>query len=148
MADRMVDIEKSLADFSAAAKRLNQKSNNINELIGQVEKRLAAAQPGIEFSPGWQLGECETGFARELSYGESGDRWQFLVCLYRTYEIDDWGKRVELEDRVVEETIPLLQANRGVRIEALKVLPTFVDRYRARLEEMVATIESAEESLK
>jgi len=150
LADRMVDIEKSLAEFSNAAQRLNEKSNSINELIGQVEKRLAAAQAGIEFAPGWQLGECEAGFEQELEYGETGDRWQFLVRLYRRFRVDDWGKLVELdeEERILDKTTPLLQASRGLRIEALRELPAFVDSYRVRLDELVATIDRAEESLK
>src|ERR1700692_1631676 len=94
MADRMVDIEKSLSALSDAAKRLNDKSNNINEIIGRVEKRLEEAKAGLDFWPGWQL-DASDGLTTYLGDGKrSGksavegkvalDRWQFLVRVYRT----------------------------------------------------------------
>jgi hypothetical protein len=169
MADRMVDLEKSLSALSNAAKRLNDKSNNINEIIGRVEKRLEEAQAGLEFWPGWQL-DASDGLTTELGYGKRGgggavqgkvplERWQFLLRLYRTtpsllevQQIEEQrhesgNDEIEFEPVLVRET-PLLQASRGDRIEALKQLPPFIDAYCKQIEKMAKTIEEAEESLK
>jgi hypothetical protein len=156
----MVDIEKSLAGFSGAAKRLNEKSNRINDLIKRVEQQLEAANSGVAFWPGWLLEESEGGFTAYLGYDKvaSERRWQFVVRTYRTIptvaeiealnlRADETGEEQEFTPLLTDER-PLLQEERNIRIKALNHLGDFVNSYCEKIERMVETIDEAEKSLK
>jgi hypothetical protein len=148
----MTDVEKSLAQISSAAKRLNEKSDSINETIRRVEKALRESEAGLEFwSPTAFLSLDDRSFY--LGYTRTSQDWCLKVREYR--DVPNEYERAMLVDKeednwepVLEDETLLLQTARIFRIAALAALPQFLDAYHDKIESTIATIERAAESLK
>jgi len=148
----MTDVEKSLAEISSAAKRLNEKSDSINETIRRVENALRESEAGIEF---WSSSAFLSLDNRSfyLGYVRAPQDWCLKVREYRDVPSAAEQRLIIEEDMdswepVMEEERLLLQAPRIFRIEALAALPAFLEAYHDKIESMIDTIDHAAESLK
>ena len=137
----MVDTINELSDLS---RRLNQKSDQLNELIGSINRKLANLNFGIEV---WTMSEAvkaEGPSMAFLGYAKVEDEWQLAVWdrdeVLRT---EDKGGGLH---RIGQNVWSLLKVSREVRLQAMPLVPRLLDDIKRRAEELLAGLARAEEA--
>lgn len=155
----MVDTINELSELS---RKLNQKSDEINSIITSINQKLEKLNLGLEV---WfedeeiEVGDtCDTdengnpsdpwavvtllGYCR-TSQADAKSRWELVIKTGTRYERkDDFGRKYH-EYRNFYQPTSLLMASRETRIEALKLIPRFLDVLKMKGEELLAGIEAA-----
>jgi hypothetical protein len=135
-----VELSKLLSDLEQTAKKLNDASSRINNIILSCENKIRSSNLGIEAwlkervdlsdetefeSP--DTPKCKTAF---LGFAKVENNW----CLAARFETDVTAFAV----------VPLLQAPRKVRTGAVELLPDLVLELSQRAAARLAAIEKAE----
>jgi len=156
----MTDVESVLSKFKQKAVALNAASDSINDTIAAIERQLVEANAGLEvwLTDAGALDETEEeqftetesvqwtktflGFAK-LGPGVEG--WHLAVRPHTFVgEISyDGSTPSEPEDTGGGHATPLSQASRQIRIKALELLPTLIERLGKAADEALKTIEDA-----
>ena len=125
-----VQLTTALADLKTTADRLNAASDEINAIIENVERQIAATNVGI-FAELRLWADEDADEAADLIWTKWGDQW-LLAVSYLTA-----GGSAEAVCK------PLASASRDDRIRALEVLPKFIAELTATAEKRLAAIENA-----
>jgi hypothetical protein len=138
---KVVDTINELSDLS---RRLNQKSDQLNDLIRSINRKLAKFNFGIEV---WTMPEAvksEGSSMAVLGYTKIEDEWQLAVWdrddVLRT---DDKGGDLH---RIGQNVWPLLKVTREVRLQAMPLVPRLLDDIERRAEELLNGLAQAEEA--
>jgi len=108
------------AELTPLAETLNAKTDEVNQTLALLNKKLAALNVGVEV---W-VGPWQEHMAYQIGYAKVGETWQLAT---RTCEAADY-LNIENEHEWVDvagshgEAKPILQASRSQRIKALEVL--------------------------
>jgi hypothetical protein len=137
---KVVDTINELSDLS---RRLNQKSDQLNDLISSINGKLAKFNFGIEV---WTMSEAvmaEGSSMAFLGYTKIEDEWQLAV-----WDRDDV---LRTEDsgglhRIGQNVWPLLKVSRKVRLQAMPLVPRLLDDIKRRAEELLNGLAQAEEA--
>jgi len=148
------ELSRLLAEFHKSADRLNQVSDDINSVIGLVEKSIVGAKAGLEC---WLVDEPLVESAQRTDM--VGDNPEPLHCWTNTelgftkFDVGGWklavrnvGCTQSLDDgeqqvgRNPGEPKPLMSAPRNLRISALQSLPKLVELLTIKTNEAVAAI--------
>jgi hypothetical protein len=130
-----------LSQLAPLAEKLNTKSNQINEALQIVNKKLSAMNVGVEVWIGpW---EEDSADFHQIGYAKVGETWELAM---RTCDAsrgkDDFGYPAWL---AVPSTFgppkALLQASRDIRIESLAVLSKLIEEIKLEIEAKLALIE-------
>lgn len=134
------ELSKLLSDLEQTAKKLNDASGRVNNIILSCENKIRSSNLGIETwlkdrldlsdeteFEGPDTPKCRTAF---LGFAKLENNW----CLAARYETDVTDFR----------TVPLLQAPRKVRTGAVELLPDLVRDLSERAAARLAAIEKAE----
>lgn len=151
----------NLTDLATVSKELNAKSNQANQILMDLEKKLVAMNLGVEAwlskdplqsEPSvedWEDGNGEwkeSKFRTDevLGFGRLGDRFCLLVKKV-TYEEDflHGGWKVKEE----KEPSHLLQASRQLRIEALSKIEPLLDRLVKEAKRIVGLIDQGRKTV-
>ena len=155
-----VDLSEILSSVDGAAKRLNQISNNANQVITSVENRLLRANIGMEV---WwdksimsadcsnELGRYEesTWAGRLLGFAKINGDWCLGVKTVRWVTGYQDGDR-DLEyttEHLLDGPTQLKRASRDVRLAALKKMPEFLAYLTKAVENTVTEMETTTEAL-
>jgi hypothetical protein len=129
--------------------RLNSTADAANELIRSANERLAEIGAGVPYASNiCELSreshskydeaadiEVDAGFDVEvLSYGKIYGKWQLGIEL--RHFVPGEGGPAEGYDFVGADDLPLLNADREIRIRAAAKLPAFLQEYRDYLEDL------------
>jgi len=153
----------SLSELKPVAETLNDKSNSVNEIIADLNATLEKLNVGIEVDDGpilhtsnWTWPEdhanVRTRHVCHLGYAKLGEHWQLAVAEYNEIqevedgrpEKDDYGND-ETEYGELSSFIPLLQAPRSLRIEALAEVENLFSTLKERAESRIKAIDKARE---
>ena len=157
------DLSSQFAALSDVAKRLNAKSDSVNQLIEQYENELRGLNVGLE---AWVLLRTEPGSEDVPAPSPRGTRQQARATTV-TIEIslghargdDGWGlyvKRIAYKPQnpilfppasgevvSVSKLIRLADASRATRVEAIAAFPKLLEALKTAAESAVQTIENA-----
>lgn len=146
-----------LADLAKVSKELNAKSDEVNQILQDLEKKLVAFNFGVE---SWvsdslveQHGRNEDGtrWSREteLGFGRYGDRPQLLVReVSYIGEEDQPGSGYVIWDVTQEsQPRPLLQAPRDLRIRALNRIENLIDTLIGQSKRIMSTIDEGRKTV-
>jgi hypothetical protein len=147
----MVPIENALKDLSVLGKKLKSETDALNEVITNLNRRLAETEIGIStwtallddrertaitadeiqlrLRSGWQLGYCKVG-----------DAWTIAVKQVE-WQLDDSGNFDH--DVYEKDPISLLKAPRHIRVEPAAHLEDLVESLSRKAKEFIANIEKA-----
>jgi hypothetical protein len=149
-----------LASLAKTAVALNRVSNSLNTKLDTVEKRLIELNIGLEVWVARRLssitvnpcldphhGKIECYLDRQLGFAKLNGKWCLAVrgVEIRTGYFEGDINCPSTSEHVVEQPIPLAQASRQERIEALSLLE---DLYEALEEEAKRAIQIIEEAEK
>lgn len=146
----------NLSELSQLSKTLNEQSNQVNELLQNVERKLVEMNLGVE---GWvvigsdrytetDLHENSIYWCAESQIGFSQwhDQWKLMfkrVHFERSFDIhgrEDWVQRSE------DSLRPLLQASRALRLEAMGHLEELFDALADEAKRVLQGIEKGQKS--
>jgi hypothetical protein len=156
-------MNASLNELSDVARKLNEKSNNLNRLISSTNERLQELNFGTEV---WLVNDpieasdvetvdrerevpvepfCD---ANLLGYCELEDEWQLAVketvLVRKTNALGStWWQA-----RDTTRFVPLLKATRAIRMKAMRLVPKLLDELKSEAEQLLKSIEKAEEQAK
>ena len=150
----MAPLLDSIRSLSEAATDLNEKTDELNDVFLEVEKRLADARVGVSIwlADGEQLLDQSsrrdgryTGWA--LGYAKIGSEWRLAAKRVAGQEVTSSINRFEEPDvfEDLEDPVALVKAPRSVRVEAAAVLEQLVDQLTERVKLFAANIERAKE---
>ena len=151
----------NLADLPKLSKQVNEQSDQVNQVLQDLEKKLVAMNLGVET---WVQPEVTSGNALNvklftdggghwsedqiLGFGRFGDRSMLLVktlTFQKRYEEDDqegyWDYHSESAPR------PLLQASREIRIKALDKIEDLLDALRKEAEAVLESIKKGRKTV-
>ncbi len=116
----------NLADLTELSKQVNEQSDQVNQVLQDLEKKLVAMNLGVEAwvrvpldSNPYLLNTVRNRIDKVLGFGRHGDRYALLVrtvTSVRRYH-DETGEWVW--DCQEAKQRPLLQASRELRVKAL-----------------------------
>ena len=153
---------ETINGLSRLSEKLNKKSNQLNSIISTANSKLAKLNLGAEV---WllrepiQVGDFHDTYDDECEHRI--DRWRSATILGYSKVDDEWElsvKEVTFQtqfnppgndyEEVVnpKEPVSLLQASREVRINAMRVLPTLLDRLEKAANLLLESIQKAEET--
>lgn len=153
--EEKLSMGKLFNDLENTANRLNATADAANELIGAANERLGSMGAGVEFASDdcvlreepfseydeHQDREVDAGYATHvLAYGKIHGTWQMAVQK-RRYVPGSQGFKDDY-DLLGAEDIPLLSADREIRIKAASLLPTFLRDYTAHLAKLADKLDS------
>ena len=158
------DFSSQFASLSNTAARLNAESDSINLLIAQLQEKLRALNLGLE---AWVLLQAEPGslpapvprgvglaarsappttvkVETSVGYARGADGWGLFVkrIAYRAKPSNPLIGE-EPEPVNVNKWLPLSEASRATRIDALRAFPKLLERLKAAAESAVEAIEQA-----
>jgi hypothetical protein len=157
------DLSSQFAALSDVAKRLNAKSDTVNQLIEQFQDKLRGLNVGLEV---WAPLRTEPG-SEDVPGPSLRSSRQPARAMTVTVEIslghargdDGWGlyvKRITYKPQMpnmfhpasaevvsVSKWIKLVDASRATRAEALAAFPKLLEALRTAAESAVQTIENA-----
>lgn len=157
----MVDSISELSDLS---RKLNQKSDQTNSIVTNINKKLAALNLGVEvWLDQYERDELKADNYRKvyagqldplsrekeviyLGYSNVEDQWQLAVkegTLVESFDQDNHENTLELID---VGRRPLLKASRRVRVKALPLVPRLLDLIKLEASKMLEQIEAAEKA--
>ena len=153
----MVDLS-ALTDVS---RKLNLKSDKLNEVINSINEKLEKLNIGVEAflaepieadDPYYMPDDEEDKFPRRdavlLGYCRFDDDWQLAtknVTLVK--DVNRFG--VEYERTLsVDRRAPLLNASRYIRANAMRLIPNLLDLIKREAEDLLQAIEQAEAAAK
>ncbi len=145
----MVDTIKELSDLS---RKLNQKSDTLNDVITSVNQKLAKLSLGVE---AW-VSNIKKGdpydYEREdlpqsirvhdetwLGYCRLEEGWELAVKTVVLYEMDE-------TTILATAPMPLLKKSRNIRALAMKLIPELLDAIKDKAEELLDSINEAEKA--
>jgi hypothetical protein len=142
-----------LTRFLQTTERLNEASKHVNTILKRVEKSIVDANCGIEVWLEQPLSTTDstgspsrsTWNADVLGFAKIDGSWCLATKTLRHetgfFEGDpDCPYR---ETHAVGEVMPLTQASRDLRIEALRLLPALIDELSVAADNRVKTITEA-----
>ncbi len=161
----MAPVEESIRRLTQLSDELNTSTDSLNETFEMIGKRLASAEAGVEdWLPGLVAIRVQKNFEAEPKETEHHIGWQigfarvnrkWQLCS-RNVMIEYWsppagpgrfealnGDHLEegVDYRIVEAgAMPLINANRQVRIAAAEGLEALVDRLISRVGQQLDTI--------
>jgi len=157
------DLSSQFAALSDVAKRLNAKSDTVNQLIEQFQDKLRGLNVGLE---AWVLLRTEPG-SEDLPVPSQRRTRRPVRATTVTVEIslghargdDGWGlyvKRIAYKPQMpnmfppasgevvsVSKWIKLVDASRATRVAALEAFPKLLEALKTAAESAVQTIENA-----
>lgn len=152
-------VDTTINELSGLSRKLNQKSDKLNSIIAEVNKKLKNLNFGIET---WL-----TTLPVELSDVETTDEnwnpcdpWRSITYLGYCSVEDEWQLAVkeavltekrnfdgDTYDSVSDSTVkPLLKATRPVRTKAMNLIPSLLTQIQISAQQTLASIEKAEEA--
>ena len=145
----MVPIEDALKDLSTLGTKLKSETEELNEVIANLNQRLKETRIGVSAWTGILLDEkdktevgpynsevvLKTGW--ELGYAKVDDAWTIAV---RHTSCDRDGEEGGWRDEI---PISLLKAPRHVRVESADHLETLIEKIADRARRFIASIEKA-----
>jgi hypothetical protein len=130
-----------LSELAPLAENLNAKSNEVNETLQLVNKKLSAMNAGVAVWIGpW---EEDSDNSYQIGYVKVDDIWQLATRTCDGVQGQD-GMGYPSWDAVpgtFGPAKPLLQASRDVRIEALAVLSQLLAEIKSEITAKLALIE-------
>lgn len=151
----------NLADLAKVSKELNAKSNEVNQILQDLEKKLVAMNLGIEvWIPDSPLSSEEKTVEernRDLEVIESyrvshdevlgfdGRRLMVKTVHYREDPEIDWEKRWRVEQEGGIQ--PLLQAPRNLRIEAMNHIEPLINALIEKGKRVIKGIEEGRDTV-
>jgi hypothetical protein len=111
----------------AAAKKLSDRSNELNAELAKAEEAIAALRVGVRATVVLEVDE-EEGTETHLCFERHEGKWSLTIRDGRP-ELEDWS------------TTPLLKASRRRRMEAAQLLPALVDELVLRIESEIGQVE-------
>ncbi len=131
-----------LSALTPIAKKLNEKSNEINETLALVNSKLAAMNVGVEAWLGpWE----EKSSAYQIGYAKASDteKWQLATRTCEAQTDDDrFGEWIAVPGSYGPAR-PVLQASRDLRIETLERLPEIIEYLASLVDAKLEIIEQA-----
>ena len=153
----------NLADLTKLSIAINQKSNEVNQILQDLEKKLLTMNLGVEaWVPNFPLASVQETVTEENSYGDEyerlysreevlgfglhGARYMLLVkemhySAQPAMGNEDW--RLDREGR----PRPLLQASRELRIAALERIERLIDALLAEAQKIISAIEKGRQTV-
>lgn len=147
----------NLADLTNVSKKLNAKSNEVNQTLQDLEKKLVAMHLGIT---AWMpqsipltcteevQGDVRFSYDTLLGFGRHGNREMLLVKKLRYCERRDvdggWG---DCEFEHESAPVPLLQASRQIRIAALGQIEQLIVVLKAEGLSVINAIEKGRQTV-
>lgn len=131
------------------SKSLNEDSNKLTKILGQINSKLNALNLGVEVWLDDQLyedrlprDEYGTGMTASgyLGYGKLGDSWGLLVKQTREKELGDGERSLESEDYKF-----LLESSRELRLSAVDLIPDLIAELQSEAEETRSAVSKAKE---
>lgn len=154
----MVPIEEKLQALSKLATKLNEKTDELNDIIDGLNTRLGAANLGVSvwLEEEWhellvsarssvEYEEHVTGERRTcwlLGYAKVDNQWQ-LAARYVNVVENKVDEEVDFYD--LQGHMPLSRAPRQVRVEASAHFEDLVEALMKRVESFVRSIDEAKE---
>jgi len=156
---------KSLEELSELAKVLNSKSNQINELITELESRLASMNIGLEVwlgnyplwegptsNEGGEWGPEQHNRQRVLGYGRLSERSGWGLLVRECVKVQGFfeGDTSSPYAYTTDETEPkeLISASREDRLKAIERFEDLVETLSDKANEAVKSLKKAESFLK
>jgi hypothetical protein len=151
----------NLSALSEVSRKLNEKSDKLNEVIISINEKLEKLNIGVEVflaepieaDDPYFLADDEDGkFPRRdavlLGYSRFDDDWQ--LAIKKATLVKDYDNRgVEYERTLsVDRRVPLLNASRDIRANAMRLIPALLDLIKSEAEELLQSIEQAEAAAK
>lgn len=147
----------NLSELTPLAKKLNEKSDELNTVISTINKKLNALNLGIEVwtSTPIQSGDYEYDHETEpplryrevvyLGYAEVGNEWELAVkeVILETRQ-DDYGR--ECEDAANPTIRSLISASRHLRTAAMDELPDLLDELKRKAEKLISSIDAGKKA--
>lgn len=144
--------EKTMKELCAAAAKLNSKTDELNEVIGEFEEDLEKAGVGVTEWLTLLLDETDSKFdphdetfsksGWELGYAKVEGKWRLAVrqvfLKSRLGRFDD-----DITSRHSDKTLALTNAPRVVRMQAAELFENLATAITLRMNEYVAAIEEA-----
>lgn len=147
----------NLSELSSLSRTLNEKSNRLNELLRDIEKKFVEMNLGVEAwvtikdqpyieenddSPSnWSV-ETQIGFA------DWNGIHKLLVRRVHFQEISDNYGNAEWKERSQDGCQPLLQASRAIRLEAMARLDNLLDALVEGTKRVLAGYDKGEQTYK
>jgi hypothetical protein len=152
-----VDLSAVLSSIDSSSKHLNTVSNNANALLRNIEKRLSAANIGLEV---WwdkkplehigstDLGRDEISCARIqiLGFARVDGEWCLAVRTMRYAWFIVQGDE-EMREAVDVGPTALLRAPRNIRLAAMRLMPDFLNYLAKEIAATAASLETVTVSL-
>ena len=120
-------IESLLVTVESKAQEIEAASDGLNEILEQIEDRLAQAQVGLTIE-GVSMDDSDC----ELGYGKVGSKW---VLTFREAEAKAPSN--------ANPSHPLLKASRRIRQKSLVVIPELLRRVVARQDELLTSLKGS-----
>jgi hypothetical protein len=139
-------MSDSFVGLSELSRKLNQASDRLNSTISRIKSKLGRLNLGLEVRlpelPIWRDDREEVW----IGYCEIEGEWQ-LAVRRRTCD-PEWDEPIEdaPDDAIHEDCRPLLKVGRGLRLDALPLVPKLVDEIKRRAESLLEQITEAEEA--
>jgi len=144
---------KALSDLS---KKLNQKSDRLNDTIESINQKLEDLNLGVET---WLTGSPIDRSDPYYDYNKNASvpvRDETWLGYLRFPDASGWALAAKVvtlneRDRVIldgEPARPLLNMSRNIRVKAMKLIPELLDAIKDTAEELLQSIDGAEEAAK
>lgn len=151
--------QQELQELARLSQRLNEETDELNNLILSLEKRLAGMSIGVSVWLGLALVESDSDYssdeddrddrpwrdAWDIGYAKLGSEWRIATRHYRfrwSAEKDNWGD-YQIEDDATVQVLPLRDAPRAVRVEAAECLDALVSKLREKVTHFIDSIQKA-----
>ncbi len=143
----MVD---SIKELSGLSRKLNQKSDTLNEVITSINEKLATLNLGVEAwvgniqrgDPWYRDADDDQAFPLHdetwLGYYRFEKGWELAV---KTVTVDADGGAA-----YVDGLAPLLSARRDIRVRAMKLIPELLNSIKKNAETLLQSIDEAEKA--
>ncbi len=141
-----------LSKLESRAKTINQSTDQLNEALAEIERKLASLNLGvecfIEYGGHYRLEEeattyeGETGWTyfAELGFGKSGNEW----CLLARHGFERGGGDDGEEYRQAEvDVCPLLKSPRKLRVRAVQLIPELIKKIESETDALATAVEEA-----
>ena len=149
------DFSTILARFTKTARQLNDASTTLNSILQKVEKSVVDANAGVEV---WlEQPSLASSDATGSAYGHSSwtedllgfakvdGAWCLAIktVMHETGYYEGDMDSPYHNQHVTGEAMPLAQASRDLRIEAVRLIPALLDRMTEAAQSRIRTIEDA-----
>jgi hypothetical protein len=143
-----------IADLAPLAKKVNETTDQINQIISTLNEKLAKLNLGVEIwldrpgcaldATGWQVqhATCRTRNLWLLGYSRLDAGWQLTVKQVTEESAIDDGGEEHLEE-LNPRYFPLLSASRKLRLAALDQVPRLLDEMNDEGRKLLDTVSTA-----